>query len=81
MPGHAYSVLKVVEVPESFGCGCIKERLVCLRNPWGKGEWHGAWSDRSCRWTRKAKELVGGVARSDDGLFWMSVADYARFFK
>ena len=25
-------------------------RLVCIRNPWGSGEWKGAWSDKSKKW-------------------------------
>ena len=31
------------------------ERLVKLRNPWGKGEWKGDWSDDSYKWTTKLK--------------------------
>lgn len=27
------------------------EKLVKLRNPWGKGEWKGDWSDESYKWT------------------------------
>ena len=27
------------------------ERLVKLRNPWGKGEWKGDWGDDSWLWT------------------------------
>jgi hypothetical protein len=33
---HAYSVMRAVEIDG--------ERLVLLKNPWGKGEWTGAWS-------------------------------------
>lgn len=29
------------------------ERLVKLRNPWGKGEWRGDWSDDSYKWTAR----------------------------
>lgn len=34
---HAYSVMKAVEMDG--------QRLVLLKNPWGKGEWKGAWSE------------------------------------
>jgi hypothetical protein len=34
---HAYSVLRAVEIKG--------QRLVLIRNPWGKFEWTGAWSD------------------------------------
>lgn len=33
---HSYSVQKALEIDG--------QRLVRLRNPWGKGEWKGAWS-------------------------------------
>jgi hypothetical protein len=42
--GHAYSLLAVAEVKLGDGKSV---RLVKLRNPWGKGEWTGAWSDNS----------------------------------
>lgn len=37
---HAYSIQKAVEVDG--------KRLVRLKNPWGKGEWKGAWSEYAC---------------------------------
>ncbi|KAH9479920.1 Calpain-9 [Psilocybe cubensis] len=39
---HAYSILRVKE--------CRGRRFVVLRNPWGKEEWTGAWSDGSKEW-------------------------------
>lgn len=33
---HAYSVMRAVELDG--------KRLLLLKNPWGKGEWKGAWS-------------------------------------
>lgn len=41
---HAYSVLHVKEVGRDL-------RLVKLRNPWGSGEWTGAWSDAWPGWS------------------------------
>lgn len=38
---HAYSVLKAREIDGV--------RLVLLKNPWGKHEWKGAWSDGSSK--------------------------------
>ena len=37
--GHAYSLLDAVE--------CDGHLLLKVRNPWGQGEWKGAWSDGS----------------------------------
>ncbi|KXH59450.1 calpain family cysteine protease [Colletotrichum salicis] len=63
---HAYSVMKAVEMDG--------QRLVLLKNPWGKGEWKGAWSDGSKEWTpewlQKLKHTFG-----DDGAFWISYHD------
>jgi len=39
---HAYTVLRVVPVQ--------RFRFVQLRNPWGKFEWTGGWSDASDLW-------------------------------
>jgi len=79
--GHAYSLLHACQL--STG-----ERLVALRNPWGKTEWKGAWSDDSELWTEEAKREVarfGGAApgsshAQDDGSFWMAFDDYVKYF-
>lgn len=42
---HAYGLVKAREVTLNTG---RKVRLVRIRNPWGRGEWKGAWSDDSC---------------------------------
>ena len=46
--GHAYSLIEAVEVTD--GNDQI-QKLVKLRNPWGKHEWNGDWSDSSPLWT------------------------------
>jgi len=45
--GHAYSVMSIHEVQ---GNGELV-RLLKLRNPWGRVEWNGIWSDNSDMWT------------------------------
>jgi len=46
-----------------------------LRNPWGNGEWTGAWSDKSSLWTPYWRAQLK-VKPNDDGLFWMSLRDF-----
>lgn len=49
---HAYSLLTLRTT--STGVNLVK-----LRNPWGRGEWNGEWSDESKLWTPALrKELV-----------------------
>ncbi|KAI5778455.1 hypothetical protein EDC01DRAFT_345403 [Geopyxis carbonaria] len=69
--GHAYSVLRAVEHDG--------QRLVLLRNPWGKVEWNGAWSDGSKEWTAEWIQRLGHKF-GDDGQFWMSYRDVLRKF-
>lgn len=45
--GHAYAVLRVESAVAADG----RHRLLQLRNPWGRTEWNGAWSDLSAEWT------------------------------
>ena len=44
--GHAYALLDVVK-PKNANF----ERMVKIRNPWGRDEWKGAYSDHSSEWT------------------------------
>lgn len=39
---HAYSIMEAREIKG--------HRLLKVRNPWGEGEWKGAWSDGSEQW-------------------------------
>lgn len=61
---HAYSLLEVYELEKNSNdwviltpdeSGSDVERILKLRNPWGKGEWKGRWSDQSSEWTYKLK--------------------------
>ena len=67
--GHAYTVLRAV----NYG----KWRLVLVKNPWGRVEWNGPWSDGSKEWTPEAlKEL--DFKFGNDGVFWMPYEDFLR---
>lgn len=54
-------------------------RLVKLRNPWGKGEWKGDWSDNSNLWTPQLRQQLA-VAHNNDGIFFMNYEDFLRYF-
>ena len=68
--GHAYSLISVSEV---MGVDLVK-----MRNPWGKGEWQGDWSDQDPRWdsisAEKKREI--GYDDKDDGCFFMDLEDF-----
>ena len=51
VPNHAYSVLDVKEV---YG-----NRLIQLRNPWGRYSWTGDWSENSRLWTPEICRALG----------------------
>ncbi|KFZ17878.1 hypothetical protein V501_01497 [Pseudogymnoascus sp. VKM F-4519 (FW-2642)] len=70
--GHAYSIMRAVEMDG--------QRLLLLKNPWGKGEWTGPWSDGSKEWTpewmMKLDHRFG-----DDGAFWISYDDFLKKYQ
>ena len=50
-----------------------------LRNPWGHGEWNGAWCDSSPLWTNELRAQVG-ITQCEDGIFCMTLQDYLKHF-
>lgn len=88
---HAYSLLEVYELqrlggrrykvltPEESKEGMDIERLVKLRNPWGTGEWNGAWSDKSQEWTPELKQQLNFIP-ADDGVFYMTWNDFLKYY-
>jgi len=77
--GHAYSVLNIVDINTYKG----PVTLVRLRNPWGKHEWKGDWSDDSDKWRMVSAAIKTkiGYAKVDDGGFFMSMADWIDQFE
>jgi hypothetical protein len=73
MGSHAYSVLRAVE--------CKGKRFVVLRNPWGRTEWTGRWSDGSKEWTPEWLEVLPLLEHEfgNDGQFIMECR-FSRFF-
>ncbi|KAI0201442.1 hypothetical protein F4808DRAFT_126945 [Astrocystis sublimbata] len=68
--GHAYVVMDARTLKNG-------ERLVKLRNPWGKirkGVWEGPWSDGSKEWNQDVKEELGHQF-GNDSVFWIRFED------
>jgi len=73
-PGHAYGILDVKEI-KSF-------RMIQIRNPWGTGEWTGAWSDNAKEWEQHPEVAKAcKFNASDDGAFWMIYEDFLKCWK
>lgn len=54
-------------------------KLVEVRNPWGKEEYNGPWSDGSAELTDAAKEALNHQS-SDDGRFFVPLDLYYSLF-
>ena len=52
---HAYSLIGAKLITLDNG---KTERLIQIRNPWGRKEWQGDWSDQSDKWTESTKQQV-----------------------
>jgi calpain-5 len=89
--GHAYGVTNIKTIQNNdvpnllsfLGMGTSTAvRLIRVRNPWGKKEWTGRFSDGSPEWNQiseaKRKEL--GLVFEDDGEFWMAFDDFCQEF-
>ncbi|KAK2509929.1 hypothetical protein MC885_019519 [Smutsia gigantea] len=75
--GHAYSVTGTHKVSLGF----TKVWLLRLRNPWGRVEWTGAWSDSCPRWDALPTEWRDALlVKKEDGEFWMELQDFLRHF-
>jgi hypothetical protein len=68
LQGHAYGVLEAVVYKGV--------RLIRCRNPWGRTEWTGPWSDTdTAKWDAQTrKDLKHSLG--DDGTFWISFEDF-----
>ena len=71
---HAYAILDIRLVEGN--------RLLQLRNPYGTGEWSGAWGAGSEVWTPSVAAKLGWVAEKNknNGIFWIMFDDWVRAF-
>ena len=72
VPGHAYSIIQAKE-----GLGV---KLLNIRNPWGRYEWDGDYSDNSDKWTDEMIDEFKPVFDVNDGSFWMCLEDFIMRF-
>ncbi|KAF8594673.1 cysteine proteinase [Ceratobasidium sp. AG-I] len=70
LQGHAYSVVRAIEVNG--------KRFVRLRNPWGHHEWNGRWSDGAKEWTPEWMARLPEIGHKfgNDGEFVMEYCDF-----
>ena len=61
-PGHTYTVLEALEING--------ERVVKLRNPWGKFEYSGDQSDYSCKWTDELTKNMNVIKKMMEYFLW-----------
>ncbi|ROT38139.1 calpain clp-1 [Sodiomyces alkalinus F11] len=74
--GHAYVLMEAKTLKSG-------QRLLKLRNPWGKirkGIWEGAWSDGSKEWTPDAQAELNHMFGNDSS-FWISYEDFLNKFQ
>jgi hypothetical protein len=80
LTNHAYSVLYIKEV------GPLK--FLKVRNPWGRSEWRGDWSDNDSKWQDHPEVEAAMQDDTDamfkidaeDGTFWMVWEDFVIHF-
>ena len=72
---HAYSLILAKEIRSVRGT----ERIILLRNPWGRFEWTGDWSKDSRLWTPQLKQELG-FHRAKKGCFFMPFLDFLAYF-
>ncbi|OWF52867.1 calpain-D-like [Mizuhopecten yessoensis] len=73
-PRHSYSILDVRDVEGN--------RLLRLRNPWGRFSWNGDWCDNSACWDTISYHAKEDLMLHGDtsGIFWISLSDLMIYF-
>jgi len=67
--GHAFTILGTQVIHDHSGN--VVERLVKMRNPWGKFMYTGPWSGHSGDWTAYYKSQVSDWRDDNEGIFFM----------
>ncbi|KAG8951563.1 hypothetical protein FRC04_005849 [Tulasnella sp. 424] len=78
LTNHAYSITKAIKFTGRDGV--YRGRFLRIRNPWGRKEWSGRWSDGSeewnDKWTEELREALGNYRFGDDGEFVQEYSDF-----
>lgn len=78
LTNHAYSITKAVEFTSKDRKH--RGRFLRIRNPWGRKEWSGRWSDGSEewneKWTEELRAALGDYRFGDDGEFVQEYSDF-----
>ncbi|KAH9513830.1 hypothetical protein Btru_031511 [Bulinus truncatus] len=71
---HSYSILDVQDLEGN--------KLVRLRNPWGRYSWKGDWSDGSSKWKEVSEAARNNLLSfgEEHGVFWMEFSDLMKYF-
>ena len=87
---HAYTLIGVYEIVNEYGRKRVlrpgepsspyNERVLKLRNPWGRGEWKQEWSDSSSNWTSELRQELLPDGVRDDGIFFMPLDKFLYYF-
>lgn len=76
--GHAYTISQKA----ILNVRGREVRLLRLRNPWGRIEWKGAWSDHSSDWQQVSASVKESLEFkiANEGEFWICFDDFCRAF-
>lgn len=74
LQGYTYPIMDVRETSD------MKFKLIKLQCPWPNGQWDGAWSKHSCKWTSSYIQDMGFDGGRRDGSFFMEFRDFVKVF-
>ena len=81
MSGHAYGLNDVIELEDQEMENPRKtHRLLRVRNPWGRGEWLGKWSDDSEQTEKHEKKIESYIAELEEDEKFDPLANDGTFF-
>ena len=71
--GHAYGVIGALELKGGAHDG---QKLIKMRNPWGKGEYDGPWSETDAEWTADYRKQAEGYSTTNIGEYYIALESW-----